>query len=284
MRGVSPAGGGGGVVGSRIAASARVRSSSVGPRGLYSTKAKVCEAACDTMGVPVAYEASPYAPPSAAGRDPRAGRGFAVPQTNEAFGKLEHADEPFEPAAAEASAGEGGDAPRKLGFCVSGGRVAGESSREARRWQDALSKEARFAKLAAEATAARSAAQAGGGGGGVCGGVCGVCGGASPTSSPAPPPAAPAAAAVGLRAALPRCASGYDRSRYVSEFVPKVAYAVRYARDYGGLLPSSAALGEGCSSPSALVASAHTVRDFSTAFDDRVHLMAPSIAGWPAPA
>lgn len=209
---------------------------------------------------------------------------MSMTRTSTVFSKLEHADEPYEPergvVAADAGGVDGGgkesSGGAKLGFASCAARVSGESSLAARRFRDGLNKEMRFAKMAADKAAAVAAAAPAA--------VQSVGDGSRSMPSPALAPPATIAPTVGLRAALPRFSSDYDRSHHVSEFVPKVSYAVRYARDYSGggcdMQPTSAAIGEGCAAPSALATPAHCVRDFTKAFRDRGHLMAPSVAGW----
>jgi hypothetical protein len=59
----------------------------------------------------------------------------------------------------------------------------------------------------------------------------------------------------------------------------QVAYAERHHRDYGPMSTSSASFGEGCAELAALDSPKHPKRDFTKAFNDKAHLVAPVIGG-----
>lgn len=84
---------------------------------------------------------------------------------------------------------------------------------------------------------------------------------------------------LGISGRLPKFNSQFDRNRHVPEFVPKVAYAERYDRDFGSMGTTNSAIGEGCGDLANITSPTSAKRDFTKAFADRTHLVSPSIAG-----
>lgn len=101
----------------------------------------------------------------------------------------------------------------------------------------------------------------------------------SSLGSPGGGATSPKGSSLGLSGRLPKFSSQFDRNRHVPEFVPKVAYAERYDRDFGSMGTTNSAIGEGCGDLANIASPTSAKRDFTKAFADRTHLVSPSIAG-----
>lgn len=256
---------------------------SYGNRGMYTTKIKTAEKAVDCMGKVTGYTPSEYVPAwkTESKRDCYKGKQMQVPFASKGFGKLEYNPSPYEDKSEKKKEG-------KLGFCTSKafGRDDVATMLDTLRYRNALEKEAKFTKMAAEQAAKelnltsspregeapaspglndsmRSTASA----------PAGMTAGAGLTSPLS------ASKTMGISGRLPQFTNGYDRERHVPSFKPKVDYAERYDRNYGSLSTTNQAFGEGCAALSALDPPASPKRNFLKAFADKNHLVAPSIGG-----
>jgi hypothetical protein len=278
---------------------------SYGSRGVYTSKIKTADKAVDCMGkvtgafcAPLmirrrrlqlncyrsffiaGYTPSEYVPryKTESKRDCYKGKQMQVSFSSKGFGKLEYNPSPYEDKSEKKKEG-------KLGFCTSKpfGRDDVANMLDTLRYRNALEKEAKFTKLAAEQAAKELEA---------------THLSASPREGEAPASpglndsmrstaSAPAgmtsplsaSKTLGISGRLPQFTNGFDRQRHVPEFKPKIEYAERYDRQYGSLGTTNQAFGEGCAALSALDPPASPKRNFLKAFADKNHLVSPMIAG-----
>lgn len=200
--------------------------------------------------------------------------------SSKGFGKLEYNPSPYEDKSEKKKEG-------KLGFCTSKpfGRDDVANMLDTLRYRNALEKEAKFTKLAAEQAAKElsmtSSPRAGEGDAPASPGLNDSM--RSTASAPAGTLSSPLSASktLGISGRLPQFTNGWDRQRHVPEFKPKIEYAERYDRQYGSMGTTNQAFGEGCEALSALdpPKDGNAKRNFLKAFADKNHLVSPSIGG-----